>query len=81
MKVTVSGPRRYVQRVESYRDDAGRVKTRTVATLGRIDRLDGRLDRVIDGLLKVAGPEPSVARGSMASVLAAHRVVEGARLL
>ena len=38
IKVTTSGPRRYVQLVESYRDDAGRVKKRTVATLGRLDR-------------------------------------------
>ena len=35
VKITTSGPRRYVQLVESYRDDGGRVKKRTVATLGR----------------------------------------------
>ena len=61
VKVTTSGPRRYVQLVESYRDDAGRVKKRTVATLGRLDQLTGELDCVIDGLLKVAGREPVVA--------------------
>ncbi len=61
VKVTTSGPRRYVQLVESYRDDAGRVKKRTVATLGRLDQLTGALDSVIDGLLKVAGREPVVA--------------------
>jgi hypothetical protein len=44
VKVTTSGPRRYVQLVESYRDDAGRVKKRTVATLGRLDQLSGELD-------------------------------------
>jgi len=60
VKVTTSGPRRYVQLVESYRDDAGRVKKRTVATLGRLDQLTGELDSVIDGLLKVAGREPVV---------------------
>ncbi len=58
VKVTASGPRRYVQLVEFYRDDAGRVKKRTVATLGRLDQLAGGLDSVIDGLLKVAGHEP-----------------------
>ena len=58
VKVTTSGSRRYVQLVESYRDDAGRVKKRTVATLGRLDQLTGELDSVIDGLLKVAGREP-----------------------
>ena len=39
VKVTESGPRRYIQLVESFRDDAGRVKKRTVATLGRLDQL------------------------------------------
>ena len=58
VKVTTSGPRRYVQLVESYRDEAGRVKKRTVATLGRVDQLSGELDCVIDGLLKVSGREP-----------------------
>ena len=61
VKVTTSGPRRYVQLVESYRDDAGRVKKRTVATLGRLDQLTGALDSVIDGLLKVAGRELLIA--------------------
>lgn len=55
VKLTSSGSRRYVQLVESYRDAAGRVKKRTVATLGRLDQLDGALDAVIDGLSKVAG--------------------------
>ena len=67
VKVTSSGPRRYVQLVESYRDDAGRVKKRTVATLGRLDQLSGELDSVIDGLLKVAGREPVVAQVAAAS--------------
>jgi hypothetical protein len=58
VKITTSGSRRYVQLVESYRDDAGRVKKRTVASLGRLDQLDGELDSVISGLLKVTGREP-----------------------
>ena len=70
VKITTSGSRRYVQLVESYRDDAGRVKKRTVANLGRFDQLDGELDSVISGLLKITGrealseapPTPSVSR-------------------
>ena len=62
VKVTTSGPRRYVQLVESFRDDAGRVKKRTVATLGRLDQLGGELDSVIDGLMKVAGRKPLPAK-------------------
>ncbi len=58
VKITTSGSRRYVQLVESYRDDAGRVKKRTIASLGRLDQLDGELDSVISGLLKVTGREP-----------------------
>ena len=39
VKLTKSGPRSYVQLVEAYRDDAGRPKQRTVATLGRLDQM------------------------------------------
>lgn len=55
IKVTNSGPRRYVQLVEAYRDDAGRPKQRTVATLGRLDQLNSGLDSVISGLMRVTG--------------------------
>ena len=55
VKITASGSRQYVQLVESYRDEAGSVKKRTVATLGRVDQLSGELDSVINGLLKVSG--------------------------
>ena len=55
VKITTSGSRRYIQLVESYRDEAGRVKKRTVATLGRLDQLGGELDSVINGLLKASG--------------------------
>lgn len=55
IKVTRSGPRRYVQLVEAYRDDAGAPKQRTIATLGRIDQLNTELESVISGLLRVTG--------------------------
>lgn len=58
VKITRSGSRSYVQLVESFRDDNGRVKKRTVATLGRLDTVDGALDSVIDGLMKIAGRGP-----------------------
>ena len=58
VKITTSGSRLYVQLVESYRDEAGRVKKRTVATLGRLDQLGGELESVISGLLKVGGHAP-----------------------
>lgn len=68
VKITTSGARRYVQLVESYRDEAGRVKKRTVATLGRLDQLGGELDSVINGLLKAAGREPLGAKPAAPSV-------------
>jgi transposase len=55
IKVTSSGPRRYVQLVEAYRDDSGRPKQRTVATLGRLDQLSDSLEAVISGLLRITG--------------------------
>ena len=72
IKVTRSGPRQYVQLVEAYRDDSGRPKQRTVATLGRLDQMDGSLESVISGLLRVTGqpavsPSLSVASASSSS--------------
>jgi hypothetical protein len=52
VKVTNFGPRRYVQLVEAFRDEAGLPKQRTAATLGRLDQLNDGLDSVIFGLLR-----------------------------
>lgn len=68
VKITTSGSRRYVQLVESYRDEAGRVKKHTVATLGRLDQVGGELDSVISGLLKVAGHAPMGAKPEPPSI-------------
>lgn len=61
VKLTHSGSRSYVQLVEAYRDDAGRPKQRTVATLGRLDQLSSELESVISGLLRVTGKSVPVA--------------------
>ena len=61
IKVTNSGPRRYVQLVEAFRDDAGRPKQRTIATLGRLDQLSSGLESVIAGLMRVTGQVMPVA--------------------
>lgn len=67
IKITRSGPRQYLQLVEAFRDEAGKARHRTLVTLGRLDQLDGQLDSVISGLLKVTGradvlnaPVPSI---------------------
>lgn len=55
VKVTRSGPRRYVQLVEAYRDPVhGTPRQRYLATLGRLDQLTAAdVDGVIDGLLRL----------------------------
>ena len=60
IKLTSSGPHRYVQLVEAYRDGTtGRPKQRTVATLGRLDQLNTELKSVIAGLQRVTGQTPT----------------------
>lgn len=68
IKLTRSGPNQYVQLVEAFRDDTGRPKQRTVATLGRLDQLGGELQSVISGLQRITGqttvaspPTPTVS--------------------
>jgi transposase len=55
-KITSSGGRRYLQLVEGYRTEDGKVRQRTIATIGRIDDLKGgALDALINGLNRAAG--------------------------
>jgi transposase len=58
IKLTRRGPNEYVQLVEAYRDDDGRPKQRTVASLGRLDQINTELNSVISGLLRVTGQSP-----------------------
>ncbi len=56
LRVTESGGRRYLQIVESYRNEAGKPRTRIIAKLGRVDTMkEGALDTLIRGLSRVAG--------------------------
>lgn len=55
-KITRSGGRSYLQLVEGYRNDAGKVRHRVVANLGRLDDLTPqKLDPLINGLNRVLG--------------------------
>lgn len=67
IKLTKSGPRRYVQLVEAYRDSDGRPKHRTVATLGRLDQPGSGLEAVISGLLRVSGNETPAIKHAKAA--------------
>ncbi len=46
-KLTKSGGHTYVQLVESYRDESGRPRQRTVSTLGRLDEVGGQVDSLL----------------------------------
>ena len=64
IKVTKSGPRRYAQLVESFRNDEGQPRQRTICTLGRLES-GGDVDTLIASLRRAqghdgAGREPRV---------------------
>lgn len=62
VRINKSGERRYLQVVESYRNEAGQPRHRVVANLGRIDGMeDGHLDTLIRGLCRVAGRDEPAA--------------------
>jgi transposase len=62
IKLTRSGDRTYAQLVESFRDEHGKPRQRTVATLGRIDDSGGQVDSLLKGLLRAKG-RPVAAAG------------------
>lgn len=64
LRVSKSGNRSYLQIVEGYRDEAGRVKQKVIANLGRLDKMGEKdLSALIHGLQRAVGrpetlPEP-----------------------
>ena len=54
-KLTRSKSRTYAQLVESFRDEQGQPRQRTVATLGRVDEDGGTVDAVLSTLLRAKG--------------------------
>ena len=64
VRVSKSGSRSYLQIVEGYRDEAGRVKQKVIANLGRLDKMGEKdLSALIHGLQRAIGrpetlPEP-----------------------
>ena len=62
LKVTSSGGHRYVRLVESFRNEDGQPRQRTVATLGRLDEEGGPLDSLLNGLLRVKGRPAGTAQ-------------------
>jgi len=61
-----------MQLVESFRDEAGKLRQRTLATLGRLDQTDGQVDALIDALLRAeGGATRSTDRGHLNSFVVA----------
>ncbi len=61
-RITRTGGRRYLQLVESFRNDSGKVRTRVVANLGRLDRITPeQLDPLINGLNRAVGRAENTA--------------------
>ena len=61
-RITRTGGRQYLQLVESFRNDAGKVRTRVVANLGRLDQITPeRLDPLISGLNRAVGRAENTA--------------------
>ena len=54
VKVTQSGARRYAQLVESFRNEEGKPRQRTICTLGRLEA-GGDVDRLIASLQRAQG--------------------------
>ena len=61
-KITKSGGRQYVQLVEGYRNEDGKVRHRVIANLGRLEDLSPqKLDPLINGLNRVLGRSQNTA--------------------
>ena len=58
IKVTKSGPRRYAQLVESFRNETGQPRQRTICTLGRLE-CGGDVDVLIAALRRAQGHDSS----------------------
>ena len=68
IKVTTSGGRRYAQLVESFRNEAGQPRQRTLATLGRLEP-GSDVDRLIAALSRAQGrDDPAGQAASSANV-------------
>jgi hypothetical protein len=61
-RISKTGGRQYLQLVESFRNDCGKVRTRVVANLGRLDQITpARLDPLINGLDRAIGRAENTA--------------------
>ena len=81
VKVTTSGPRRYVKLVEAFRDEAGTPRQRVIATLGRLENIEaGEANALLNGLLRVSG-NPTLDEGTGETEFAPARSIGDTWLL
>jgi len=66
IKVTTVRGRRYAQLVESFRNEAGQPRQRTIATLGRLEE-GGQVDRLITALRRAQGQDGVEGAGAAAA--------------
>jgi transposase len=69
IKVSSSGGHRYARLVESFRNDSGQPRQRTLATLGRLSP-GGDVDRLIRSLLQAQGRDPEIVNAASGSLSA-----------
>jgi transposase len=62
IKLTRSGGHSYLQLVESFRNEEGKPRQRTVATIGRLDESGGSVDALLGGLLRAKGLPAATAQ-------------------
>ena len=55
IKLTRAGGHSYAQLVESFRNEEGKPRQRTVTTIGRLDETGGAVDSLLNGLLRATG--------------------------
>jgi hypothetical protein len=55
IKLNRSGSRVYAQLAEAFRDEAGNPRNRVIATLGRLDKDDPKINSVLAGLVRATG--------------------------
>ncbi len=69
IKLTTSRGHQYVQLVESYRNETGQARQRTIATLGRLDDAGGQVDSLLKSLLRAKGRDTAAPQVAFESAL------------
>ena len=79
IKRTRSGGHSYAQLVESFRDETGKPRQRTVATIGRLDDAGGAVDSLLNGLLRATGRQGVGAAAAPQGLRRARQALRNSR--